>query len=87
MIRTVREFASKHRAKLIGALVVGIGGVAWYMLSSEENGNGSPWRCAVGRGDSEGRKSCPQRARILVVVRRQYSRYASFSAYPEAEDQ
>lgn len=78
MIRTVREFASKHRAKLIGALVVGIGGVAWYMLSSEENGNGQPLavRSGAGEGTVKGESRARKRARILVVVRRQYSSYA-----------
>lgn len=78
MLRNIRDFASKHRAKLIGALVVGIGGVAWYMLSSEDNANGRPLavRSGAEEGEVKGESRSRKRARILVMVRRQYNSYA-----------
>lgn len=78
MLRNIRDFASKHRAKLIGALVVGIGGVAWYMLSSEDNANGRPLavRSGAEEGEAKGESRSRKRARILVMVRRQYNSYA-----------
>ena len=71
MLRNIRDFVKASR-QAHWALVVGIGGVAWYMLSSEDNANVCP--LAVRSGAEEGE----QRERVVhgrgadsVMVRRQ----------------
>ena len=50
MWRSAREFATKHRAKLIGALVIGIGATAWMLYSSSNEGNAQESPLAVSSG-------------------------------------
>lgn len=80
MWRSVREFVSKHRAKVIGALVVGIGATAWVVYSSgpEGNANGSPVAVRRGTEDEDERRQSrvKKRAKILLLVRKQYNVYS-----------
>jgi hypothetical protein len=82
MWRTVRDFAKEHRAKLIGAMIVGAGATAWYYYSDSES-DGTENSIAVSSGLERGgvvradsQSPARRRAKILLEVRKQFNSHA-----------
>lgn len=75
-----RQFVNRHRAKLIGALVVGIGGLVYYNWSSQKEEDLTREEIMVAaESQSSAKKSDvtpTQRSRVLLQVRKQFEVHA-----------